>query len=1019
MLTRKLFLSLTLTAVNLLLISKPIYSQFSIPFFGNHELISGYESSIEGEVLPYFSSCPDFAKEALLTRCTDGKKTISWQTGAIPQKAQDGYYYFYWLSGHSSGTSGANRNFDLMINGTKVLSFKTPAKKISPFVWTFAGKDSVSVVFEATATDIHKDVFGNMYLRVPEKMIVVGKPLNLSITGHAENSNDWFMVFRYSFSEKFRINASPLLINTETGVKQLLQVYIDHITPDQKNLQIVVNSLVRDIQLTYGYNYLEIPVDTVSKPTILNITLKSAKQIIRQEKLVQYPVHRREVDIIHHSHNDVGYSHVQEDVIKIQQQNIMDALEMIDKTASYPKESRFKWNEETLWPVEYFFKHASESDKKRFIKAVMNKNITLSGFYVGVMTGLCSAKELGWITEYAAKLKKTYSFPIQTAMFSDIPGLSWSITDVMVKDGLKYLSNGPNFMENFPDRGDRIGSTLRAQGDKPFYWRTTDGKGKILVWTAGRGYSAFHQIPADNMAAKIKEKLVAYLNELDTIAYPYDMIQLRYTIKSDNGPVDKNLSDFVRDWNTQYVSPKLVIAGVNDMMQRFEKKYGDKLPEYSGDFTPYWEDGAYSTAAEEGETRILSDYIIQLERIQGSTQDRIADPEWYYEARKNIVMFHEHTWGAWNSISSPDDAFAINQWNYKKAFIDTAKLYVDKIESVLFPRSKSPNKLIIYNTFPYVRSGYVETQLPENLKGNILIDENGNASSFQKLNNGNICFIADHIPANSHKTYSVAFRDTVTDYKENKLPFEIDSTTGAIKSYSFHGKEFVSNLKYQGLNQALYINGLDPTNASTSRVQKISVSENGCVNLTIKVECNMEGSKKLTYFYEVFPGLDYIRITTEVDKKAVRSKEAMHIAYPFDISNPVNRVGISDTFFIPGIGQIPGANKDFYSVQRWIDVSGPDYGVTLSSPQIALFEIGVMTDERPLNHGFRSWKEEASPSATFFLYALNNYWNTNFKADQSGTIRFDCYLQFHNNFDAGKAEKFGEEMHNPFVSYWK
>jgi hypothetical protein len=1019
MLPRKIFLSLILVVINLCLISTTSFSQFSIPVFGNHELISGYESSIEGEVLPYFSSCPDFAKEALLTRCTDGKKTISWQTSVVPQKTPDGYYYFYWLSGHSSGTSGADRNFDLMINGTKVLSFKTPAKKTPPFVWTFTGKDSVAAVFEATTTDIHKDVFGNMYLRVPERMVTIGKPLHLSITGQAENSNDWFMLFRYSFSEKFRINASPLLVNTENGIKQLLQVFIDHILPEQNSLQIVVNSVTRNIQVTKGFNYIEIPVDTVTAPTILSVTLQSGKDVIRQEKLIQYPVHRREVDIIHHSHNDIGYSHVQEDVIKIQQQNIMDALDMIEKTASYPKESRFKWNEETLWPVEYFFKHATESDKKRFIKAVMNKGITLSGFYVGVMTGLCSAEELGWITQYAAKLKKTYSFPIQTAMFSDIPGLSWSITDVMVKDGLKYLSNGPNFMENFPDRGDRIGSTLRAQGDKPFYWRTTDGNGKILVWTAGRGYSAFHQIPAGNMAAKIKEKLVSYLNELDTTAYPYDMVQLRYTIKSDNGPVDKNLCDFVRDWNTQYVSPKLVIAGVNDLMQRFEEKYGNSLPVYSGDFTPYWEDGAYSTAAEEGETRILSDHISQLEKIQQLIPDRITDSDWFYEARKNIVMFHEHTWGAWNSISSPDDAFAINQWNYKKAFIDSAKLYIEKIESVLFPVSKSPKELIIYNTLPYIRNGYVETRLPENLKGNVLIDESGEVSFFQTLSNGNICFIAKQIPANSYKSYRVVVSDSVSNYKENMLPFEIDSTTGAIKGYSFHGKEFVNKKNSSGLNQALYNNGLDPTATSTSRVQKISVSENGCVKHTIKIECSLEGSNKLTYFYEVFHGLDYIKMTTELDKKAVRSKEAMHIAYPFDISKPVNRVGISDTFFIPGLGQIPGANKDFYSVQRWIDASGPDYGVTLSSPQIALFETGSMTDERPLNHGFRAWKEEAGPSATIFLYALNNYWNTNFKADQSGTIRFDCFMQFHKKFESFKAKNFGEEIHTPFIYYWR
>jgi hypothetical protein len=408
-----------------------------------------------------------------------------------------------------------------------------------------------------------------------------------------------------------------------------------------------------------------------------------------------------------------------------------------------------------------------------------------------------------------------------------------------------------------------------------------------------------------------------------------------------------------------------------------------------------------------------------LESIQLSSPKKIVNPQWFYDARKNIVMFHEHTWGAWNSISSPDDAFVVNQWNYKKAFIDSVKLYINKIESILLPEVKNPEELVIYNTLPFERSGYVETSLPATVKGNVLIDEKGQTNSFQKLSNGNICFIASNIPANGYKTYRTAISDSPSYNSEIIQPFEIDSITGAIHSYMFSGKEIVNLKKLNGLNQALYITGLDPTSPATSRVQKISITEDGYIKRTIKVDCSVKGSKSLTYYYNVFRGLNYIQITTEIDKEAIRTKEAMHIAFPFSIPNPMNRVGISDTFYIPGIGQIPGANKDFYSVQRWIDVSGPDYGVTLSSPQAALFEIGSLTDERPNNKGYRGWIEHADPSGTLFFYALNNYWNTNFKADQSGLIRFDCFLHFHHKFVDDNANRFGEEMHSPFISYWK
>ncbi len=1003
----------------LIFISVHAFSQQSMPWFGNHNLLSGYETNVEGEILPYYSSSPQFATDALLTRCTDGKKIITWKTAPAPKQLNDKYYYFYWLSGHSSGTSTTDSKFDLKINGVVYLTFITPINKIAPFYWSFSGKDSVAVVFEATKTDIHKDVFGNMYLCVPKSLLRPGEPLELSICGHNENSNNWFMVFRYSYSEKLRIIPTPLLVKTVNGIKQLLAVSADHIYPQEKTIQITINNKSTNFPVNIGYNYFEIPIDTVIIPTRLSIVTKIGKEFVHKYELMQMPVHRREVDIIHHSHNDIGYSHVQEDVIKIQYKNLIDALDMIDSTNNYPEGSRFIWNEETLWPVEYFIKNAGSNNIKRLIDAIQNKSIVLSGFYVGVMTGLCSAEELNWITEYAVYLRKTYNIPLISAMLSDIPGLSWSITDALYKNGFRYLSNGPNYNENHPDNGDRIGSTLRDLGDKPFYWKTTTGKGKILVWTAGRGYCAFHQIPDGDLSVKIKDKLISYLNELDTSEYPYDMVQLRYTIKSDNGPVDKNLSEFVQNWNSKYISPKLCISGVNNMMQKFEQKYGNRLPVYAGDFTPYWEDGAYSTAYEEGETRVLSDYISQLEKLSAIFPEKKVDQSWFYEARKNIVMFHEHTWGAWNSISSPDDAFAVNQWNYKKAFIDSSQKYVSKIESVLLSPAKDVSKLEVYNTLDHIRSGYVEIKLPDGKEKSLLVDENGNTVYLQSLSDGNQCFVAENIPANGYKTYRLinANEGIIAEAVEHR--YAIDSNTGAIKSFIQFRKEFVNAKTFTGLGQMLYVKGLNPALLSTTKVKSIKITDRGIIKTTIRIDCELEGSISLTYYINLFEYLNYIELNICFDKKAVREKEAMHIAFPFNITNSVNRIGISDTCYIPGTGQIPGANHDFYSVQRWIDVCGDGYGVTMSSPQGALFEIGSMTNEQPTNQGYKAWKDSQPPSSTLFLYILNNYWFTNFKADQSGAIQFDCYLKFHKQFDLIEANSFGAETHTPLLSCWK
>ncbi len=997
----------------------PLSAQQNIPIFGKQQLINGYEKDVNGEVITYYSSYLYFAKDALLTRCTDGKKTISWKTASLPSKLDKDYYYFYWLSGHSSGTSGTDRKFNLEINGKTYLSFTTPANKKPPFTWSFTGKDSVTVIFEATKTDVHKDLFGNMYLRVPKKILNSGKPLTISITGNADKSNDWFMVFRYSYSEKIIITPTPFLVKTNNGIKQLLQVNVDHIYPEEKTMTITINNKTTDVPITTGFNNIEFPVDTITKTKILIIDIKIGSKISKEITVIQNPVQRREVDIIHHSHNDIGYSHVQQEVIKIQNQNILDALDMIERTTNYPAGSRFVWNMETIWPVEYFLKQATEKDKTRFINAVKNKQIALSAFYVGVMTGLCSPNELKWINEYAVYLKKNYNFPINTAMLSDIPGLSWSITDALLNDSIMYLSNGPNYIPVLPDKGDRIGSIYRYLGDKPFYWKTTTGKNKLLVWTAGLGYSAFHQIPMPDLGNKITEKLIYYLNELDSTQYPYDMIQLRYTIKSDNGPIDTNLSNFVRDWNIKYVSPKLVIANVSEMMQRFEQKYKDKLPVLSGDFTPYWEDGAYSTAAEEGENRILSDKLQQLMKLSEMLPQKQINPEWFYEARKNIIMFHEHTWGAWNSISDPDEAFAVYQWIIKKSFIDSTKKYIQMIESILIPEVKLSKNLTVYNTLPWARTGIIETTLPRFVTGNALIDEKGDTIPIQYLSDGNACFFAENIPAYGFKKYKYILSSKTAKIPEAVFTFKIDSTTGVLNSLNYLNKEWINTKEFKGLNQVLYIKGLDPKEQTTSTAFYIEIPESGNFKKTISAVCKIDGANQLTYNVSFYHGLNYVKFSCIIDKKSVREKEAIHIAFPFNINNPLNRIGISDTFYIPGNGQIPGSNKDFYSVQRWLDMSNANKGVTVCSPQGALFEIGKITDERPLNKGVRIWKDKAETSSTLFLYVLNNYWNTNFKADQNGIIQFDCYILFHNTFDIKEANKFGNEIHFPLFPVWE
>src|SRR6185503_9675467 len=104
----------------------------------------------------------------------------------------------------------------------------------------------------------------------------------------------------------------------------------------------------------------------------------------------------------------------------------------------------------------------------------------------------------------------------------------------------------------------------------PFYWESQSGAERVLFWVAGSSYALFHEGTLSNLG---REKLMKLLRRIAESKYPYDMYYLPYTL-GDNGGPDSNLPDFVRKWNEEFDSPKLVIATHRAMFEEFERRHG-------------------------------------------------------------------------------------------------------------------------------------------------------------------------------------------------------------------------------------------------------------------------------------------------------------------------------------------------------------------------------------------------------------------------------------------------------------
>ncbi|WP_223607648.1 glycoside hydrolase family 38 C-terminal domain-containing protein [Chryseobacterium sp. OSA05B] len=1011
--------------VFILLSGHLVYGQKKVPYFGNIETVNGYAREISGENISYFSAFPDYANQALLTRTTDGAKVIEWETDAVPGKVSGPYIYFSWLVSHSSGTSGGIRHFDLSVNGEKALTLTTyPGNQRKN--WISKASDSTAFVFHQTKTDGLKDSYGIAYLRIPVKKVTPGKPLRLKMTGQAQNSRDWFMTYKFTFQEKMDADMTPFILKDG---KRVINLTTLHFGKQQKITAKINNKETFSFSMEDGMKSFEIPVSVSEKENSLLITVTTDNKEIYRKILPIEAVVPRTLYFIHHSHTDVGYSHLQAEVAKIHTQNIYDALKMIEETRNLSEEARFKWNVEALWDVENFMQKATPQEIQSFVKAVKESNIGLSAMYANILTGLSQPEELFHYTEYAQKLEKEYGLSIKSAMMSDVPGFAWSLVPALTSSGVKYFSSGPNYLgKSNPYLGDRVGNFVKNWGDRPVWWQSPAGKDKILFWTAGRGYSSWHGTHPGDVFESGKKKIAEYLDDLTKTQYPYDMVQWRYNIVADNGPIDTSVSKFVEEWNQKYTSPKIILSTNEKMFETFEKKYGDQIPVVKGDISPYWEDGAMSTAKEEGVNRNSSLKLQQLTTLYSILNPDLYNRDTFYEAWKNVILFHEHTWGAFNSITAPDLPFVTDQWKVKKQFSTDGNTLANKLEEdLLKPIISSESKTIaVFNTSSWKRSGTVV--IKNKVDGNGLVDASGNKIPIQKLNDGTVAFVANDVPALGYTLYKV-IKDAVkvknsfsiSDHQisNGKVTVAWDAKTGSITQIKDNSElNHAGSFNQQGINSYWYVPGSDPKEALSNSAVKVKILENGPLVAKVSLLSEAPGANSLERIITLFSDTNEISLENIVDKKPVRTKESVHFGFPFN-------AGFKDVTVDAGYGimkyltdQLPGSNMDYWYSRRWVDASSGKKGIQWLMLETPLTEASEMIDERMvIDNSHKKWKDKGIPGTTnWFSYAMNNYWHTNYKADQDGPVHYHYALRPHDGFNAVENEKSAAAFTQPFIA---
>jgi alpha-mannosidase len=814
------------------------------------------------------------------------------------------------------------------------------------------------------------------------------------------------------------VEARPVLLREGERVVQPVQISVGHFSEVAEADVRADGQVVAHVQLRQGMQVVDAGLKPVDSPAQVKLELVVGGKVTDSRSLPVAPPRLREIWLLPHSHVDIGYTHRQDNVIGLQIGNLEKAMQLAEASATNPPGMRFKWNPEAVWSLDHFLQRATPEKRAAFIAAVRRGDVGVDALYGNMLTGLCRPEELAQCLAFGARLSTLTGIPVLSASICDVPGYTWGLVSMMGQAGVKYFAIGPNF-------GDRVG-TIHQWDNRPFYWQSPSGKEKLLCWVVDN-YHFF---------GNLEEHALQQMARLEKTGFPYDTTFLFWVGLwpnggVDNAPPDEQIVEKVKAWNQKYAAPRIVIGLAGEFFKEFEKRHGAQLPVQRGDLTPYWEDGAGSTARETALNRATGDRLQQADFLYALLAPSQRPADRFDAAWKNVLLYSEHTWGAWCSISKPDDAFTLDQWKVKGEFaLHASQQSQALLRDALATRGPAvvgTTAIDVFNTTQWPRTGLAV--VPKDLTaGDRIADEKGVEQASQKLSSGEWVFLARDVPPFGAKRYQVVSGQasragkamaTSNSLATAQLQLQINPLTGAIQSLRKTGAnlEWVDAQAPVGLNEYRYLLGTDAKGAKGNSQPVIRVMDSGPLVATLRIESDAPGCVKLTRDVRVVDGLDWVELVDAVDRQSVREKDGVHFGFGFNV--PQGKIHMETPWAVvrPNLDQLPGSCRNWFTVQRWVDVSNPEYGVLWAPLDAPLMEIGGLTANLLGSVAYHEWMTNAIDSQTLYSWAQNNHWHTNYKIDQPGVTTFRFILRPHlGGYSAAASARFGLETSRPLIA---
>ena len=844
---------------------------------------------------------------------------------------------------------------------------------------------------------------------------------------------------------KIVVKPTILFVQENNILKQRLDVEIENAGPETSGeLQVRTPQVLFSLPLekiAAGKTVVSVNVPDIQKPAQATFTLKIGKEFIKHEVQLQ-PGKKWTLYLLPHSHTDIGYTDLQTRVAKNHMDYLDSVIDFCKATNDYPDEAKFRWNIEVSWSLQNYIKNRPEAKVRELIDLLKSGRIELSAWYLQ-LSDCFSHEELIRAVLYAKELSRTYGFPLQSAMNNDVTGFSWAVPQILSQIWVRYFTTGIN--------EDRSRAPLRRPN--PFYWQSPDGS-KIFHWNGEHYLFANYGLLIHEGYEKSFSKVMDYLGKLEARGdYPYDTIAFHISgYVTDNCPPKKELSDRVREWNNRWAYPKLRLATMGEFFTAFEKKYAKDIPTYKLGWPDYWTDGVASTSFETGINRQAHNELLTAEKwafVASLMNNDFSFPQnEISEGYNKTMLYDEHTWGAWNSISDPESEFARSQWTIKSGFAyqarEIARTVTNRSVQALVQNIATSETFTfaVFNPLSWERTDVVKISLPPPLrdkKGNFaLIDKRtGGEVGFQLLDQNTMVFIPKNVPPVGYAVFMLipdrtpAAGQATARIGENTIEnrfykIAMDPVTGGLSSIvdKETGQELVDLKAPYSLNQYIYENPEGGRNAVNNMKKKpefkryspvsaaVAPGMKGAAASSLIVKTKAKQCPEIKSEVILYEDIKRIDLINTLKKDETYESEAVYFAFPFGVADGKFKFEIADAEMAPEADQLPGTTRDWQTVQSWVEIAGTKQSIVWSPLEAPLIQFC------DINTG--KWLSKLDLINTrLFSYAMNNYWHTNFKAGQGGTLVFRYSLTSRpGGADSSKSTRFGWEVHTPLQSSW-